>query len=493
MERKILINALTREIRVAILEDGQLAEFYVERKGKKGLVGNIYKGKVLKVVPAVQAAFVDIGHSQKAFLYVREAVNFLEDEEVSLEGDERAELPPIEELLSAGEEVIVQVIKEPIGTKGPRITTNITLPGRYLVLLPTVDKVGLSRRIEEEEERERLEKLLKEIKPEGCGLIARTAAEGASREELLKDLNYLMGVWEDIREKGESLPPPSLLYQELDIVLRTLRDLLTQDVSQVIIDSPSEYKRALTFVNSFIPEFSGRLFLYKGDIPLFEKFQVEEAIRKALSRKVYLPGGGYIVIDETEALVSIDVNSGKFKKSSTVEDTALEVNLKAVKEIARQLRLRDIGGIVVIDFIDMKSEENRKLLLETLEKELSRDRARTKIVSMSEIGIVEMTRKRVKKSLGKSLTMTCPYCEGRGTVKSPETVAFEIEREVLSSLKSSRGKVKEIRIYSNPLVADKLLNEEKEVLDRMGELYGVEFKVIPVERYHIENYVISKK
>ncbi len=491
MERKILINALTKEIRVAVLEDGQLAEFYVERKGRRGLVGNIYKGKVLKVVPAVQAAFVDIGHSQKAFLYVRELVGSLDDEEVSLE--DKVELPPIEELLSAGEEVIVQVIKEPIGTKGPRITANITLPGRYLVLLPTVDKVVLSRRIEEEKERKRLEELLREIKPEGYGLIARTAAEGASKEELCKDLNYLMEVWKGIREKAENTPPPSLLYQDLDIVSRTLRDLLTEEVSQVIIDSPFEYEKALSFVKAFIPKFSSRLFLYKGEVPLFEKFQVEEAIGKALSRKVYLPGGGYIVIDETEALVSIDVNSGKFKKSSTVEDTALEVNLKAVKEIARQLRLRDIGGIIVIDFIDMKSEENRKLLLETLERELSKDRARTKVVSMSELGIVEMTRKRVKKSLGKSLTMTCPYCEGRGTVKSPETVAFEIEREVLSSLKGAPQKISEIRIYSNPLVADKLLNEEREILDRMEELYGIKLKVIPVERYHIENYVISTK
>ncbi len=490
--KQILINALTKEVRIALLEEGQLTEFYVERKEKRGIVGNIYKGKVSKIVPAVQAGFVDIGLSKKAFLYVKEAISFqFEDEEFDVEGEE-LELPPVEEVLSEGQELLVQVIKEPIGTKGPRVTTNITIPGHYLVLLPTINKVGLSRRITNEEERERLREIAEGIKPPEYGIIVRTAAEGATEEELKRDLNYLLKVWEGLREKAEKRPPPSLLYQDLEIVPKTLRDLLTEDVSEVIIDSPAEYERALSFAKAFIPKLAGRIKLYKGEIPLFEKFHVEDAIEKALSRKVYLPGGGYIVIDETEALVSIDVNSGKFKKSNSIEETALEINLKAAKEIARQLRLRDIGGIIVIDFIDLKKPENKELLLETLARELSKDRARTKIVSMSDLGLVEMTRKRVKKSLGKTLTMTCPYCEGRGRVKSLETVVFEVEREILRVLKTSFKNTRTIRVYVNPMVHDKLKNEEQEVLGRISELYGIEIKVVPVEHYHIEKYQISR-
>ncbi len=490
--KQILINALTKEVRIALLEEGQLTEFYVERKEKRGIVGNIYKGKVSKIVPAVQAAFVDIGLPKKAFLYVKEAISSqFEDEEFAVEGEE-LELPPIEEVLSEGQELLVQVIKEPVGTKGPRVTTNITVPGYYLVLLPTINRAGLSRRITGQEERERLKEIAQRIKPKDYGIIVRTAAEGATQEELERDLNYLIKVWEGLKEKAEKRPPPSLLYQDLEIVPKTLRDLLNEEVTEVIIDSPAEYERALSFAKAFIPKLAGRIKLYKGEVPLFEKFQIEEAIEKALARKVYLPGGGYIVIDETEALVSIDVNSGKFKKSSSIEETALEINLKAAKEIARQLRLRDVGGIIVIDFIDMKSPKNKELLLETLERELSKDRARTKIVSMSDLGLVEMTRKRVKKSLGKTLTMTCPYCEGRGRVKSLETVSFEIERELLRVLKTSFKNTKAIRIYANPLVCEKLKNEEQEILDRISHLYGVEIKVIPVEHYHVEKYLISK-
>ncbi len=490
-KKQILINALTKEVRIAVLEDGELVEFYVERKGKRGIVGNIYKGRVLKIVPAVQAAFVEIGVGKKAFLYVRDAINIEFDEDEFFE-EETAdiELPPIEEVLSEGQEILVQVSKEPIGTKGPRVTTNLTIPGHYLVLLPTVNRVGISRRISDEEERERLKEIAHRIKPENYGIIVRTAAEGASEEELKKDLLYLLKVWEGLLEKAEKKPPPSCLYQDLDIVPKTLRDLLTEDISEVLIDSQLEYERAVSFAKAFIPKLAGRIKLYKGEVPLFEKFHIENSIGKALSRKVYLSGGGYIVIDETEALVSIDVNSGKFKKAKTLEETALDVNLRAAREIARQLRLRDIGGIIVIDFIDMKSEENKKLLLETLENELKKDRARTKIVSMSDLGLVEMTRKRVKMSLGKTLTTTCPYCEGKGRVKSPETVAFEVEREVLSLLKR-KSNINLIRIYVHPLVSEKLENDEKEIFDKISETFGVEMRIVPVESYHIEKFTVA--
>jgi len=489
-KKQILINALTKEVRIAVLEEGELVEFYVERKENRGIVGNIYKGRVLKIVPAVQAAFVDIGEERKAFLYVKDAVNIDFDEDEFLDDEPpEVELPPIEEVLSEGQEILVQVAKEPIGTKGPRVTTNLTIPGHYLVLLPTINKVGLSRRITDEEERERLKEIAKRIKPENYGIIVRTAAEGATEEELTRDLDYLLKVWEGLLEKAEKKPPPSCLYRDLEIVPKTLRDLLTDDVSEVLIDSQREYERAVSFAKAFIPKLVPRIKLYRGEIPLFEKFQIERAIERALSRKVYLPGGGYIVIDETEALVSIDVNSGKFKKAKSLEETALEINLKAAKEIARQLRLRDIGGIIVIDFIDMKEEENKRKLLETLEEELKKDRAKTKVVSMSDLGLVEMTRKRVKMSLGKTLTTTCPYCEGRGRVKSPETVAFEIEREIISNLK--KRKVNTVRVYANPLVANKLTNEEKEVIDRISETFGIEIKVIPVENYHVEKFTVS--
>ncbi len=491
--KQILINALTKEVRIAVLEEGELVEFYVERKGSRGLVGNIYKARVLKVVPAVQAAFVDIGINRKAFLYVRDALNLeIDDDELLSEEVPDFELPPVEDVLTEGQELLVQVVKEPIGTKGPRVTTNLTIPGHYLVLLPSVNRIGLSRKISDEEERERLREIAERIKPPDYGIIVRTAAEGATEEELERDLLYLMKVWEGLLEKAEKKPPPSLLYQDLEIVPRTLRDLLTEEVSEVLIDSKAEYERALSFTKAFIPKLAGRIKLYSGKVPLFEKFQVEVAIEKALKRKVYLPGGGYIVIDETEALVSIDVNSGKFKKSSSLEETAIEINLKAAREIARQLRLRDIGGIVVIDFIDMTSEENKKLLLETLEKELSKDRARTKIVSMSDLGLVEMTRKRVKKSLGKTLTMTCPYCEGKGRVKSPETVAFEIEREILSLLRNPPHSFSTVRVYANPLVIEKLRNEEKEIVDRLSQSLGVEIRTIPVDHYHVEKFTVSK-
>jgi len=488
--KQILINSLTKEVRIAVLEEGELVEFYVERKGDRGLVGNIYKGKVTKIVPAVQAAFVDIGEGRNAFLYVKDAVSADFDEE-EIEEEPEAELPPIEEVVSVGQELLVQVAKEPIGTKGPRVTTNVTVPGHYLVLLPTINKLGLSRRITDEAERERLKRAVEKIKPEDYGLIVRTAAEGATEEELKKDLDYILKVWEGLKEKAEKRPPPALLYRDLEIVPKTLRDLLTEDVKEVLIDSKGEFERALSFTKAFIPKLTDRIKLYGEKVPLFEKFQVEKAIEKALSRKVFLPGGGYIVIDETEALVSIDVNSGKFKKSSSLEETALEINLKAAKEIARQLRLRDIGGIIVIDFIDMQSQKNKELLLETFERELSKDRARTKIVSMSDLGLVEMTRKRVKKSLGKTLTVTCPYCEGRGRVKSPETVAFEVERELLSFLKGVKPG-KQVVVYANPAVAQKLKNEEGEIVERIKQLFQVSIKVVPVEDYHIEKFTLTE-
>jgi len=490
VKRKILISALTKEIRIAILEDDKLVEFYVERKGSRGIVGNIYKGKVIKIVPAVQAAFIDIGLPQKAFLYVKDAVNYEFDEELFELETPEVELPPIEDVVYPGEELIVQVSKEPLGTKGPRVTLNLTIPGHYLILLPNTDRIGISRKIEDEVERERLGEIARRIKPEGYGLIIRTAAQGAEESDLKEDLEYLLKVWKGLERKASTKPPPVLLYQDLEIIPKILRDLLTEDVDEVIIDSPSEYSRARNFVEAFIPKLVSRIKHYSGDIPIFEKFGVENAIEKALSRKVYLPEGGYIVIDETEALVSIDVNSGKFRKSKNLEDTAFRINVSAAKEIARQLRLRDIGGIIVIDFIDMKDEKHKEGLLNVLNEELSRDRARTKIVSMSDLGLVEMTRKRVKKSLGRSLTMACPYCEGRGRVKSTQTIAFEVERELLSAMRDYYGR--KIKVYVHPAVAEKLNVDEKDIIEKLEAMFGKKIDIIPVKDYHIEEFTLAK-
>jgi len=490
VKRKILISALTKEIRIAILEDDKLVEFYVERKGSRGIVGNIYKGKVIKIVPAVQAAFIDIGLPQKAFLYVKDAVNYEFDKELFELETPEVELPPIEDVVYPGEELIVQVSKEPLGTKGPRVTLNLTIPGHYLILLPNTDRIGISRKIEDEVERERLGEIARRIKPEGYGLIIRTAAQGAEESDLKEDLEYLLKVWKGLERKASTKPPPVLLYQDLEIIPKILRDLLTEDVDEVIIDSPSEYSRARNFVEAFIPKLVSRIKHYSGDIPIFEKFGVENAIEKALSRKVYLPEGGYIVIDETEALVSIDVNSGKFRKSKDLEDTAFRINVSAAKEIARQLRLRDIGGIIVIDFIDMKDEKHKEGLLNVLNEELSRDRARTKIVSMSDLGLVEMTRKRVKKSLGRSLTMACPYCEGRGRVKSTQTIAFEVERELLSAMRDYYGR--KIKVYVHPAVAEKLNVDEKDIIEKLEAMFGKKIDIIPVKDYHIEEFTLAK-
>ncbi len=480
-----MINALTKEVRAALLEDGALSEFYVERKGKHGIVGNIYKAKVLKVVPAIQSAFLDIGISRKAFLYVNDIVCFDDFGERS-----NADIAPIQNTVSVGEELIVQISKEPIGTKGPRVTTNITLPGRYLVLLPNARRIAISRRITDPFEADRLRNIVTNLKSDDCGVIVRTAAVGASKDEIEKDFKYVFYLWQKLKQKAEKRPPPALIYQDFEIIPRILRDMLTDDVDEVLFDSKPEFDRAVSFAKGFIPRLSDRLKLYKGRIPLFESYGVEDMILKALQRKVYLPGGAYIVIDETEALVSIDVNSGKYHKAKDSETTALNVNLLAAREIARQLRLRDIGGIIVIDFIDMKDEDNKELLLSTLKSELLKDRARTEVVSMSDLGLVEMTRKRMRKSLGGTLTMTCPYCEGKGRIKSVETVAFEVERALMKVL--DKNNFHALKVYVHPLVAKKLTNDEKDIIEKFRQTFKRDIKVVPVDHYHIEKFDILK-
>ena len=431
MALEIIINATGEETRVAFLEAGEITELYIDRKRDRGIAGNIYKGKVIRVLPGMQAAFVDIGLEKAAFLYVSEVsanieeyAKMMEDEtdeaRIEFESDtveavkaKKASAVLIEDLLQEGQEIMVQVIKEPIGTKGPRVTTYITLPGRYLVYMPTIEHIGISRRIEEEAERKRLRELINRLKKPGAGYIIRTVSEGVSNEEFKADIEFLELLWQNIQQKRDKLSAPSLLHTDLDIVFRVVRDLFTPKVDKLVVDSKQEYMQVKEFIDSFLPMLSSRVELYEKDEPIFDAYEVEIEISRALGRKVWLKSGGYIVIDHTEALTAIDVNTGRYVGKRNPEETILKTNLEAVKEIAYQLRLRNIGGIIIIDFIDMLKEKNRKKVFNVLQEALANDKARTNILQISELGLVEMSRKRTREDLLRALCEPCSYCEGK--------------------------------------------------------------------------------
>ncbi|RMG06033.1 MAG: Rne/Rng family ribonuclease [Nitrospirae bacterium] len=499
MSSDILINVTFDEVRVGLLENGQLVEFYVERKKDTSLVGNIYKGKVVKVLPGMQSAFVDIGLEKAAFLYVADIkadiesyAPFLEEEEeteeIQIQIKKGRQEIPIEDLIQEGQEIIVQVAKDPIGSKGARVTSYVTIPGRYLVLMPGLDHVGISRRITDEEERERLKEIVDEIRPKGYGLIVRTASESASKEELEGDLEFLRFIWENIQEKKERVSAPTLLYSDLDLVFRSVRDLMSQDVERMIIDSKAEYERIKEFVNTYFEKLSDRIELYDGPEPLFDAFGVELDITRALGRKVWLKSGGYIVIDQTEAMTVIDVNTGKFVGKENLEDTILKTNLEAVKEIAYQIRLRNLGGIIIIDFIDMEEPLNREKLFNAFKEALKKDKAKNTIYNISELGLIQMTRKRVRESLGRTLCNTCPYCEGKGFVLSPRTICFEIFRKI-EKMTTTRGA--RVLITAHPYVAELLSDEESYAVEEIEKSRGIEVIIKEDAQLHQENYTIS--
>ena len=497
MSIEILINKTFDEVRVGLLEGGQLVEFYVERKRDTSLVGNIYKGNVVKVLPGMQSAFVDIGLEKAAFLYVADVkadidsyAPFLEDEEETIQIQvKRGRLDvPIEELIQEGQEILVQVAKDPIGTKGARVTSYVTIPGRYLVLMPGLEHVGISRRIVDEAERTRLKEIVEGIRPRGYGLIVRTASEGATEEELSKDLEFLLLLWKNIQGKKEKVSAPTLLYSDLDLVFRSMRDLMSHDVERVIIDSREEYERMKDFVNTYFPKFSDRIELYEGHEPLFDAFGIELDISRALGRKVWLKSGGYIVIDQTEAMTIIDVNTGKFVGKENLEDTILKTNLEAVKEIAYQIRLRNLGGIIIIDFIDMEAPENRQKVFNAFKEAMKRDKAKNTIFNISELGLIQMTRKRVRESLGRTLCDTCPYCEGKGFVLSPRTICYEIFRKI-NRMSISRGS--RMIITAHPSVAELLSDEERYAVEEIEEAKGIEIIVKEDSHMHQENYSIT--
>jgi ribonuclease G len=489
MANEIIINTSHEETRVALLESGQLAELYIERKKDTSLVGNIYKGKIVKILPGMQSAFVDIGFEKAAFLHVADVFSSLDYSIFGEDIDETIPIHlPIEDLLQEGQDVLVQVSKDPIGTKGARVTSYITLPGRYLVLMPGVEHIGISRRISDEPERTRLKEIINGFKPPNVGLIVRTASEGCTQEEIKKDIEFLMQMWKNIETKKDKVNSPRLINSDLDLVFRSARDLLGHDVSKLIIDSESEYERMVEFINTYFPKLVSKVELYEGDEPIFDVYGIELEIPKALGKRVWLKSGGYIVIDQTEALTAIDVNTGKFVGKATLEDTLLKTNLEAVKEIAYQIRLRNIGGIIIIDFIDMEKEENRSKLFTAFEEAMSKDRVKSTILQVSELGLIQMTRKRVRESLGRTLCEPCSYCEGRGFIKSTSTVCYEILRELRKL--GSTGQQGKVMISAHPLITDLLYEEEREGLEEIEKKYGFKSIVKADKNYHQEYYEV---
>jgi ribonuclease G len=489
MTRDLIVNCTPQETKVALLEDGVVSELFIEREAHRGVAGNIYKGRVTRVLPGMQSAFVDLGLERDAFLHAADVFddigeNLLSPEERGDEGRDK----PIEELLREGQDVLVQVLKEPLGTKGARITSHVSLPGRYLVFMPTVEHVGVSRKITEDDERRRLKHALKEIRQErgGGGFIARTAGQGRSVEDFVRDARYLGRTWDEVRAVASRERGPLLLHRELSLVQRLLRDLLSGDVASIRLDSEREFQRTLELVQQLQPELGPRVRLHTKPTNIFEEHGVAAELERALRPKVWLESGGSIVINETEALVAIDVNTGRFVGKKLLEDTLVQTNLEAAKEIVRQVRLRDLGGIIVADFIDMEERKSRRKVMELLEQELKRDRSPSKVLEINEFGLVIVTRKRVRQSLERTLCQPCPYCTGSGRVKSVETVCSEIYDEIRKMRDDLRGHGLLLRV--SPDVARALQGAEAAVLRELGSLVGASVAVTGDPLLHQEQF-----
>jgi len=538
MSKEMIISSSAHETRVAILEDDQVAEIFIERERSRGVVGNVYKGRVSKVLPGMQSAFVDLGLERDGFLYVSDVVaSFEEFERLDTDDEEhppspsatagqapgavfgnggtsssgihkahsprgnggrrdrdrdKGPEPKIEELLKEGQEVIVQVAKEPLGTKGARLTSHATMPGRFLVFMPTVDHVGVSRKIDSREERARLRGIVREFREQTGftgGLIIRTAAAGRPKEDIVSDLSYFHKVWTEVRQKAETGRAPTVLYQEQSLVAKLLRDLLTDDYQAIRIDNPTEHKRIVELIERIMPTLASKVRLYEKEFPIFEEYGVQAEIDRALRSKVWLKSGGSIVINQTEALVAIDVNTGRYvgkKTAGRLEDTILKTNLEAVKEIVRQIRLRDLGGIIVLDFIDMEEKKNRQKVFQTVEQELRKDRSPSKALQVSDFGLVIITRKRVKQSLERVLTEPCPYCAGSAVIKSSSTICYEILSEVKKISADLNGQSLVLRV--NPDIARALRDEERAVFKDLKQSLGRDIALRPDAQLHHEQF-----
>ena len=480
MSVEILVNIAPRETRAAILENGVLQEIHIERASRRGLVSSLYKGRVSRVLPGMQAAFVEIGLERTAFLHAADIAGApSEDDGASAPLASPAAVEDIRRLVNCGDDILVQVIKDPIGTKGARLTTFIALPSRYLVYLPRGESIGVSARIEEEAERTRLKTVLAQLLPPGAsgGYIVRTAAQGASAEALREDMAYLAKLWDHVRARAGEVPPGSVVHEDLPLWLRVLRDELGRGVSRVLVDSPREHERMQQFAAAFMPEAAPVIELYAGARPILDLNGVEEEIAKALDRKVPLKSGGHLVIEQTEAMTTIDVNTGAYVGHR---------NLEAAVSIARQLRLRNLGGIIIIDFIDMRDEPHRRAVLSALERALSGDRAQTHIVSLSPLGLVEMTRKRTRESLEHLLCQPCPSCVGRGFIRTPETVCNEIFREIVRQ--SRQFASRELLILAHQDVVDRLLDEESATLGELEAQVGRPIRLQVEALYGADHY-----
>ncbi|HUU41532.1 MAG TPA: Rne/Rng family ribonuclease [Desulfatiglandales bacterium] len=506
MTNELIINARSYETRIALVENGTVVEFHVKRGSEPELVGNIYLGRVLRVLPGMQAAFVDIGIDKPAFLCVTDIYNELHYwEQVMLnEDDENSTAQTasssrmrfqkgydinIEGLLQEGQDILVQVSKEPLGAKGARLTSYITLPGRHLVYLPTVDHVGVSRKIDDEKERLRLKNLMEGLRPPGEGFIVRTVSERASKEKLKSEMDFLTRLWGNIQKKKETSSAPSLLHKELTITLRAVRDLFTKEVDKLAIDLKEEYRLIMEFIETFAPNMRFSVELYEGKEPIFDAYDIETEINRALDKKIWLKSGGYIVIESTEALTSVDVNTGRYVGKRNLEETIVKTNLEAVKEIAYQLRLRNIGGLVVIDFIDMERKDNQERIFLVLKEALEKDRVKTNVLKMSELGLVEMTRKRTKEDINLFLTESCAYCDGVGRLKSPTTIVYDIFRALeRESFSGGEGK---IYLLVNPEIEKVLKDEERYSLMELEKRINRRIIIIVKGDFHLEQYEIS--
>ncbi len=507
MYTDILINAAPYENRIALVENGNLLEFHLERPAEKGLVGNIYCGRVVRVLPGMQAAFVDVGLERTGFLYVDDIHTSMSQLEGRISVDEQpcnrfilktndtdttshsaTSSPNIGDLIQEGQDILVQISKEPIGTKGARFTCHITLPCRNLVFMPLTDHIGISRKIQNEEVREHLRKKIENLRPPGTGFIVRTVAEHISSDELEADMEFLLMLWDEIKSTAARSSVPSLAYKDLDLVLRSVRDLFSENVNELVIDSRAVHERILAFVQTFAPKLKERIIHYDGETPLFEAYGIEVDIGRALDKKVWLRSGGYIIIETTEALSVVDVNTGRYVGKNDLSETIFKTNMEAVKEISYQLRLRNIGGIIIIDFIDMDNEQHREELYTAFQESVRKDKSQVNILKLSEFGLVQMTRKRSCESLSQMMCEPCLYCGGDGIIKSRRTLCYEIFRKITRD--GSKIKGNNVTIKVHPRIADMLLREEAHTIDLLQDMTNKRFTIIPVRDIHIKRYEI---